>query len=218
MLEATIDHYRALFSENFEVSETHSSDNDSDNNSRDGASIVDNYGRFSPARLPNCGTEYVVVVNPFSPGRNLCSCCPSYYRVSNISNDLRTVFRKGLSELSAGIRSIEETGDVDVFMASVFPWTGALLRSRRDEATGADLSDAESLADIFKAICLSTSNGAGGGTHSPSERDRKVAAVSGTQHQEVLQSVDSVIARAVKVSSKRVCASYNQSPALPDPH
>jgi hypothetical protein len=207
MLEVTIDHYRALFSENFEVGETHSSDGDSDNNSRDGASIVDNYGRFSPARLPNSGTEYVVVVNPFSPGRNLCSCCPSYYRVSNISDDLRSVFRKGLSELSAGIRSIEESSDADVFMASVFPWTGALLRSRRDEATGADLPDSESLADIFKTICLNNSNGAGGGAHSSLERDRKMTASSGTHHQEMLHSVNSVIARAVKVSSKRVCAS-----------
>ena len=201
-MEVTIDHYRALFSDNFEVGETHSSDGDSDNNSRDGASIVDNYGRFSPARLPNSGKEYVVVVNPFSPGRNLCSCCPSYYRVSNISDDLRSVFRKGLTELSAGIQSTEDTSNVDVFMASVFPWTGALLRTRRDEAAGTDPTDAESPVDIFKAICLNTS-GAGGGPHS-SERDRTAAASPASHYQEVLQSMDSVIARAVKVSSKRV--------------
>jgi len=208
-LETIIDHYRILYSDNFEVSETHSSDGESDNNSRDGVSPVD-YGRVSPARAPSSSADFVVVMNPFSPGRNLCSCSPSYYRLNNISDELRAVFRKGFSELSAGIQSPGDTStsssgesstssSPDLFAAAVFPWTCAMLQARRDEASAADIPEAGDVQQVFNAICLNI----GGAVHSP-ERYQKPSVSSELIFQQVLHSVDTIISRAVKVSSKRV--------------
>ena len=201
MLEMIIDHYRILYSDNFEVSETHSSDGESDNNSRDGVSPVD-YGRVSPARAPSSSADFVVVMNPFSPGRNLCSCSPSYYRLNNISDELRAVFRKGFSELSAGIQApggdtsaSSPSSTPDLFLATVFPWTCAMLQARR----AVDISEAGDVQQVFNAICLNI----GETVHSPG-RDQKPSISSELIFQQVLHSVDTIISRAVKVSSKRV--------------
>ena len=203
MLEMIIDHYRVLYSDNFEVSETHSSDGESDNNSRDGVSPVD-YGRVSPARAPSSCADFVVVMTPFSPGRNLCSCSPSYYRLNNISDELRAVFRKGFSELSAGIQApggdtAPSSSTPDLFLATVFPWTCAMLQARRDEASAVDIPEAGDVQQVFNAICLNI----GGAVHSP-ERYQKPSISSELIFQQVLHSVDTIISRAVKVSSKRV--------------
>lgn len=115
---------------------------------------------------PKASTEedIVVVMHPFCSGRNLCSRSPYFFRSKTIAEQLRTLFNKGLQELSSLLSALSDREtkvglDSDAWdpLESVFPWTCALLRSRRDTIYEPISLNVDRVAATFHSVCLNTS-------------------------------------------------------------
>lgn len=114
-----------------------------------------------PSPKPNVEEDIVAVMDPFCSGRNLCSRSPYFFRSKNIAEQLRTLFSKGLQELlpllSAPSEGETKNGDTWGPLESAFPWTCALLCSRKDTIYEPVSLDVDRVAAAFHSLCLNTS-------------------------------------------------------------
>jgi len=152
----------------------------------------------------------IAVMDPFSRGRNLCSSCPSSFRREGVLQHLQTVFCRGLLELSAvvdtplkgaaeGAAAAQDLlgapekkllrNERDI-LGAVFPWTYALLRSRREETPVCC-----GLASVFRAACSNSPPAVGDSPHSLD---------SAARFREAMLNVETVITRALQISSRKV--------------
>jgi hypothetical protein len=160
------------------------------------------------------GDLAIAVMDPFSRGRNLCSSCPSSFRREGVLQHLQTVFCRGLLELSAVVdtplKGVAEgaaaaqdllgapekkllRNERDI-LGTVFPWTYALLRSRREET--APVNSRVDNAAVFRAVCLNAPllSSYGAAHHSDA---------SG-RFREAMFNLETGITRALKLSSNKV--------------
>ena len=230
-LEFILDDHRRFYADNFEAAEPSMQQEDMNGEFWDSyilpAPQPRQGHRNAPVSAPKAklsrpveGELAIAVMDPFSRGRNLCSSCPSSFRREGVLQHLQTVFYRGLLELSAvvdtplkgaeGAAAAAAAGagaaqdllgapekkllrnERDI-LSTVFPWTYSLLRSRREETPPAGA--ASNLAAVFRAVCFNAPSLGSGAGH-PSDGPARF--------REAMLNVESVISRALQISSKKV--------------
>ena len=228
-LEFILDDHRRFFADNFEAAEPSMPQEDMNGEFWDSyilpAPQPRQGHRNAPIPPPKAkqsrpveGELAITVMDPFSRGRNLCSSCPSSFRREGVLQHLQTVFYRGLLELSAVVdpplKGTEGAAAAAVvaqdllgapekkmlrnerdILSTVFPWTYSLLRSRKEEKS--PLGACSNLASSFRAVCFNAPSLSSGGLHSSDISAR---------FREAMLNVESVISRALHISSKKVRA------------
>ena len=155
-------HYREVLAD-IHSNEPHSELKTASSDGSDGEASLPN-AKEEPSKLI-AEDDIIVVVDPFSSGRNLCSRSPYFFRSKRISEQLRALFNKGLRELSSFVHMSSTTeaecgesehSSVD-FNEAIFPWTSALLRSRRDTIYEHAAPSEDAAAAAYHFICMNSS-------------------------------------------------------------
>lgn len=189
-LISIIEHYRRFFLDNFFF--------------EDGRSSVD-------GSLPGSSNErtLISIVDPFEAGRNLCSACSSCYRDVSIIFQLKSIFLKGLQELSEFLLPLLDDPDAvsttsslegsvphseqevrsvqHGLMTKVFQLTNVLLRYREAGRTTAFSPLPPHLRSVFSFLSVDISR-----------------SFDSNHFRSTLLDIENTIFRAVQLVSKQV--------------
>ena len=224
-IERIIEHYQRFYNLNFVLT-------DRDLQKQDGISgiPVDAASAVGPEgehvflnfpdqmkKRPQKRGAVVIVMDPVLEGHNLCGSCPSVFHRSDVSNQLKTVFSKGLKKLTDIILNAEQNhrafnsplSDDDYFhiIKTMFPLTYSVIEAKRSPAIRSDsnklLREGGSIAATYMAITRNLPPPASIGLS-----DSKGAPQHYYRDGDSTQDVDRMISIAAEVTSKKASSCH----------